>query len=43
LLNILAIYDAYEGPAYQEGEEDPASRSVSSVLTSGELHVEGST
>ncbi len=22
LLNILAIYDAYEGPAYQEGEDE---------------------
>ena len=23
LLNILAIYDAYEGPAYEDDEDEP--------------------
>jgi hypothetical protein len=42
LLNILAIFDAFEGPAYTEGEEDAASRSAAAKLASGELGVEGS-
>ena len=33
LLNILAIYDAYEGPAHQWYEEEPGWRSTSSNLT----------
>jgi len=42
LLNILAIYDAYEGPAYQDYEDDPASQSAPNVLPARELQVEGS-
>ena len=46
LLNILAIYDAYEGPAYQDIEEDTAPRttstSTSTPLPSGALRPEGS-
>ena len=42
LLNILAIYDAYEGPAYQDYEEDAAARSTSTALPAGGLRVEGS-
>jgi hypothetical protein len=42
LLNVLAIYDAYEGPAYQENEEAPASKLAAGTLGSGELRVEGS-
>jgi hypothetical protein len=43
LLNILAIYDAYEGPAYQEYEEDRGSADPSGSLAGvGELKVEGS-
>src|SRR5436305_649758 len=37
LLNILAIYDAYEGPAYQDYEEESASRSTAPALATGEL------
>ena len=40
LLNILAIYDAFEGPAYQGLEEDSDARAESSSLTSGELKAE---
>jgi hypothetical protein len=42
LLNVLAIYDAYEGPAYSEAEEDgtPATQTVSGSDLSG-LHAEG--
>jgi len=43
LLNIFAIYDAYEGPAYLEAEEDAASRVSSSKQTAGELDAEGLT
>jgi hypothetical protein len=43
LLNILAIYDAYEGPAYQDVEESPATRPAPATLAAGELRVEGST
>jgi len=43
LLNILAIYDAYEGPAFIESEEDAAGSSRSSALAAGgELKPEGS-
>jgi hypothetical protein len=43
LLNILAIYDAYEGPAYQEYEEEHATPSPSGTRASvGELKAEGS-
>jgi hypothetical protein len=41
LLNILAIYDAYEGPAYQDLEEESAARPESSAVPGGELRVEG--
>ena len=40
LLNILAIYDAYEGPAYQEYEEEHASP-VSSGALGGGRRLEG--
>src|SRR5262249_31367236 len=44
LLNILAIYDAYEGPAYQEDEEERASRGAAGALAArGELKPEGAT
>jgi hypothetical protein len=43
LLNILAIYDAYEGPAYQdEDEEAPAREPASQLVAAGELKAEGS-
>ncbi len=42
LLNILAIYDAYEGPAYQDLEEEAAARSASNPLPAGGLGAEGS-
>ena len=43
LLNILAIYDAYEGPAYQEYDEQPESTFASGALGgAGELKAEGS-
>jgi hypothetical protein len=42
LLNILAIYDAYEGPAYQEYEEDAAARSAAGpVPTASGIGAEG--
>lgn len=41
LLNVLAIYDAYEGPAYQAYEEEPRWRASSAGLASGELKPEG--
>ena len=43
LLNILAIYDAYEGPAYQdEDEEAEATRGCpTGLVTAGELKAEG--
>jgi hypothetical protein len=40
LLNIFAIYDAYEGPAYLEAEEDAGSRASSSKQAAGELDAE---
>jgi hypothetical protein len=40
LLNIFAIYDAYEGPAYVEREEDAASRVTSTPKAAGELDAE---
>jgi hypothetical protein len=43
LLNIFAIYDAYEGPAFLDYEEEPASPPEPSTLGAGELRVEGST
>src|SRR5262249_9186977 len=42
LLNILAIYDAYEGPATLEVEEDVRSRAPSGSLVAGDLKAEGS-
>ncbi|MHB1560584.1 MAG: DUF6677 family protein [Isosphaeraceae bacterium] len=42
LLNILAIYDAYEGPAYLEAEETVAERPVEPAVPSGGLPAEGS-
>jgi hypothetical protein len=43
LLNILAIYDAYEGPAYTEYEEEAADGSPSSgIVAAAELKAEGS-
>lgn len=43
LLNILAIYDAYEGPAYQEIEERSGSTFPAGALgATGELKVGGS-
>jgi len=42
LLNIFAIYDAYEGPAYLGYEEDAASRVSSKSKVAGELEAEGS-
>jgi len=45
LLNILAIYDAYEGPAFQEGEEEettgPAQRRRATA-GAAELKAQGS-
>jgi hypothetical protein len=44
LLNILAIYDAYEGPAYEEYEEEQASRGAAGALAAGgDLKPEGAT
>ena len=40
LLNILAIYDAYEGPAYQEYEEESTSPSAGPAAS--ELKAEAS-
>jgi hypothetical protein len=43
LLNVLAIYDAYEGPAYQEYEEPASARMPSGELAAArELKAEGS-
>ena len=43
LLNILAVYDAYEGPAYQDEDEESVSpHPSSSLVTAGELKAEGS-
>ena len=43
LLNILAIYDAYEGPAYLEYDESSASTFTSGALAgAGKLKAEGS-
>lgn len=42
LLNILAIYDAYEGPAYQEYEEDAGARAVAQAVPAGGIPAEGS-
>ena len=44
LLNILAIYDAYEGPAYLEEDEEQRQRRKSSpaLIAAGELKPEGS-
>jgi TM2 domain-containing membrane protein YozV len=42
LLNILAIYDAYEGPAYQESEDEPASRTAAQSVPAGGIPAEGS-
>jgi TM2 domain-containing membrane protein YozV len=42
LLNILAIYDAYEGPAYQEQDEDAAAEAATQVVPAGRIPAEGS-
>jgi hypothetical protein len=42
LLNIFAIYDAYEGPAYQGYEDESSARVPSSTRVAGELEPEGS-
>jgi hypothetical protein len=42
LLNILAIYDAYEGPAFIESDEEVEGGSPSSALAAGGLKAEGS-
>jgi hypothetical protein len=43
LLNVLAIYDAYEGPAYHEYDEEAVLRSSSKSMPSvGQLNPEGS-
>jgi TM2 domain-containing membrane protein YozV len=42
LLNILAIYDAYEGPAYQDFEEDAVSNRSAQPLPASGLSAEGS-
>ncbi len=43
LLNVLAIYDAYEGPAYQDFEEETVGlKSSSSPLPAGGLRTEAS-
>ena len=42
LLNILAIYDAYEGPAYQDFEDEATSRTTTQSLPAAGLRPEGS-
>jgi hypothetical protein len=42
LLNILAIYDAYEGPAYQDEPEEAASGSATQAVPTGGIPAEGS-
>ena len=42
LLNILAIYDAYDGPAYQDYPEEAAARSTSQSVPAGGITAEGS-
>jgi hypothetical protein len=42
LLNILAIYDAYEGPAYHEAEDPAADRPIAPAVPSGGIPAEGS-
>ena len=42
LLNILAIYDAYEGPAFQEEPAAAESRSASPSVPAGGIGAEGS-
>ncbi len=42
LLNILAIYDAYEGPAYQEYEEDAPASQAAEVVPAGGVPAGGS-
>ena len=42
LLNILAIYDAYEGPAYQD-EEEPAGRHATDVVAGASVGAHGLT
>lgn len=41
LLNILAIYDAYEGPAYQDDPEDASARSSAQSVPAGGIPAEG--
>jgi len=42
LLNILAIYDAYEGPAYQDVPEEAAARTTSQSVPAGGIPAGGS-
>jgi TM2 domain-containing membrane protein YozV len=42
LLNILAIYDAYEGPAYQDEPEDASSRTATQAVPASGIPAEGS-
>ena len=42
LLNILAIYDAYEGPAYQDFEEEPVVQKSSQPVQVSGFRAEGS-
>src|SRR4051794_38863702 len=42
LLNILAIYDAYEGPAYQDDPEDATARSNPQSVPAGGIPAGGS-
>ena len=41
LLNVLAIYDALEGPAYQESEESQEESELASAPSAGNLNTEG--
>lgn len=42
LLNILAIYDAYEGPAYQDYPEEAVARSTPQSVPAAGITAEGS-
>jgi hypothetical protein len=42
LLNILAIYDAYEGPAFIDTDEEEGTSRSSALAAAGELKAEGS-
>ena len=42
LLNILAIYDAYEGPAFQDESAEAETREAAPPVPAGGLPAEGS-